>query len=183
MRKDRNDGGTGSGRRGVTFLEFVAALVIVALTAALVAPALFKLRTRNRKIVVRTEVAQLEKAWTRYFSEYRQWPTNTDDSVFAVTGTLARILGGEDIAGANTSKVVFMTFSNMDPETNPISPWASSNAYYYCRFDHDNDGIIRAGGVTNLYPDADIAKRVIVWTTNVFARPGDTNLIFGSWLR
>jgi len=184
MRKDTAETGYAPDRRGVAFLEFLAALLILALVVALVTPAYFRLRNRNRKLVVRTEVLQLEKAWDRYLAEYKQWPTNVDDGIFTITGRLARILGGEDMGGANTSKVVFMTFSNMDSRTNPISPWTSSNAYYYCRFDHDNDGIIRAGGVTNLYPEADMALRVIVWTTNIFAEPESTgtNTIVASWL-
>ena len=174
---------SGGSRGGFTFLESLAALVIIALAVLLLVPAFSIRQLRNKKLAVRTEVEQVKSAWEQYLDRYKQWPTNTDDSVFTITGRLARILSGEDIDGANTAKVSFMEFSNMDASTNPISPWAASNCFYYCRFDHDYDGIIRAGGVTNLYPAGDMPGRVIVWVTNIFAQPGDTNLIFASWLR
>ncbi|MBM4144576.1 MAG: hypothetical protein FJ225_13455 [Lentisphaerae bacterium] len=173
MRRTRSD----DRGNAFTFLEFIAALAIVLLLCVLLLPALRALDVHKKKMATLAETREIEGAWDRYLTRYRTWPTNTDDSAFAMTGRLSRILAGEDIDGANTAKVAFVQFSKLDAATNPVSPLAASNSYYYCRFDHDYDGVIRAGGVTNTYPDSDMTRRVIVWTA---VAPGDTNIV-ASW--
>jgi hypothetical protein len=160
----------------------MVAVGIVVLLVVLVLPALRTLKCHDRKMAARDEVRDIGRAWEKYLSEYKQWPTNTKDGVYALTGNLARILSGENAWSNNPAKTVFMTFSRMNAATNPISPWAESNAYYYCRFDHDYDQIIMAGGVTNSYPAIPLRCRVVVWATNLDVRSDASNCIVGSWL-
>ena len=173
-----------------TVLELLAVIAIILALAGLILPAVSKARTAARKTAARTEIKQIETAWTHYFAEYQAWPGNVDGTTcYPIAKDMANLLEGSNVwNNANPKRISFMHFTRINAVSNPISPWgnrqgASTDDSYFCRFDADYDNTIPAapaGGPTN-QPPGDVHRSVIVWTVNQDARTNDADYIIGSW--
>ena len=161
-------------------------VAILLLLAGLLLPVISRARTYARKMAAKTEVKQIETAWSQYLAEYQTWPSNY--CTCAITNEVLWILEGSNIGNANPKNISFMHFTRCDAAGNPVSPWgkataASSTNYYYCTFDADYDNIIPAAMPADALhqPTNAVNRSVIVWTINKDVQSSDPDYIIGSW--
>lgn len=172
---------------GITLIELIAVIAIIAMLAGIILPAVSKARRHAIKVAARTETKQIETAWRQYLAEYGAWPSNfMESSAYAVTGALARALGGEAAGTLNPRKIPFLNFARRDPDQNPVNPWAKPSStggknWFFCRFDTDYNGSLSGTGNPTNPPMSEMARQVIVWTLNPDAKDDDPDYIVGSW--
>jgi prepilin-type N-terminal cleavage/methylation domain-containing protein len=171
-------------RRAFTMIEILAVIAIILILAGLLLPAISRARNRALRVAAQTEVKQIETAWGQYFAEYQTWPSNIAGDTCALVGDVARLLEGDNVAGANPKMISFMHFTRVNAVSNPISPWGnrqdtSTADGYFCRFDTNYDNVIPGDAASQ--PPGDVRRSVIVWTTNRNARSTDPDYVIGSW--
>ena len=90
----------------------------------------------------------------------------------------------QDVDGQNRKHLVFSEFRRFDNDGNPVNPWgntmhASTDSYYYVKFDIDHDNVIAAD--TGQPPGEDVRRSVIVWTHDPETDPGSETRLIKSW--
>ena len=163
-------------------LELLVVMIIIAILAGLLFPAIRAVRRHTREVVAKTEVKSIETAWKQYYTQYKKWPTFAEETDIAITGEVARVLQGEYSSENNPRKLKFMEFSRFNSSADPVNPWwlaktASENYCYYVKFDTDYDGWLKVG----VPPTNMVRRSVIVWTINSDMSPGEDGYIIGSW--
>ena len=197
-------------KQAFTLIEMLIVIAIIGMLAALLLPAIARVRKHAKLATARAETRQLAAAWKQYYSAYERWPSpdliGDAEMPVRITEDLARILAGgsyvdSDGREQNPKRLRFMEFSHLNSDGIPVTPWADTSAggttedldYYYAMFDIDYDNTLKAddasgGDWPGSEPDAltnNVSKTVIVWTVNPDLEPGDADYdeyrIVGSW--
>lgn len=170
-------------RAGFTLLELLVVILIIAILATLLFPAVRIAQEMARKTKARGECKALATALELYFDEYRRWPPQTLTTVpdpeanpVLVNGDLAKMLQGDatpasPALAANPKKQAFMTFQRFADAacTQPVNPWwtdgaPTTNNWYYYKVDKNFDNVISVGASPP--PTVVLKRRVLVWTRN-----------------
>jgi prepilin-type N-terminal cleavage/methylation domain-containing protein len=179
-------------RRGSAFtmVEMLVVVAIIGVLVALLLPAVKMVQRKARVASARAEAKNIEAAWRQYLAEYDRWPTS---EAIRVNAAVAALLADGAASSANPKRLRFMQpFRRVNASGSPVTPWADrgkpdgstpTNYFYYTAFDHDYDTFIRTAypgcGVGSVLTNT-LQQRVIVWTFNPDAQPGDIAVI-GSW--
>ncbi len=175
-------------RRGITLIETLMVVAILAVLASLLLTGVVAARHRARLVVAQTEVRSLETAWKNYYATYTRWPSGTAEGVtYAIVGERAAALFGHAAGPDNPRQIVFTEFRRFaDPgRSEPVNPWwtpdlSATACYYYARFDTDGDHIIGAAE-DGEEPATNVFRRVIVWTRNPLLPPPGEGRVIRSW--
>ena len=191
-------------KQAFTLIEMLIVIAIIGVLAALLLPAITRVRKHAKLATARAETRQLAAAWKQYYSAYERWPSpdliGDAEMPVRITEDLARILAGGSYSDAgavppvpeqNPKRLRFMEFSHLSSDGIPVTPWADTSAggtigdldYYYAMFDIDYDNTLKAddasgGDWPGSEPDAltnNVSKTVIVWTVNPDIEPGDAD--------
>jgi prepilin-type N-terminal cleavage/methylation domain-containing protein len=184
---------------GFTLIELLVVIAIIVVLMGLLLVGVSAARSHARKVVAKTEVAHIAAAWRHYYSEYQRWPSFATDGIpVRIEGPVAEVLGGGVLGPDNPRRLRFCRFNRFNASSNPVSPWASTEAtdadtdedhYYYVMFDADFNNLIEASVSDPAFRawDAPLAEdledSLIVWTVNTDREgdPADYSYIIGSW--
>ncbi len=157
-----------------------------------------------RKTAARAELKSIEMAFKQYYAHYQNWPGSLGENASADSGDktidaeLAKILGGRYDGtrgrdnGGNPDKLVFIEFSLMNNDDEPLNPWGASGRYekekcrYHVAVDADGDNYVRfdpSGKDSSASSASAVRYRgsVIVWTHNPELSTGNEDYLIGSW--
>lgn len=94
-----------TGHRGFTLIELLTVVVIIAILAGLLFPAIKAAIAQAKAARARTMVQHIGAAFRSYFTEYSMWPTGSANNVvFDLTTNLFR----------NTASITFLDVSTKD---------------------------------------------------------------------
>ena len=184
MRTNQNPG---SG--GFTLIELLVVILIVAVLAGLLLPAIGAARNYTKKTTAKTEVSNIELAMKQYLTEYRVWPNrnalggiqNPESTAIAIKGAVAQLLQGDNSTGSNSKGLKFMQFNKMAADgITPVNPWCTpaelayppDNRLYWMKLDANYDNVINQGPPV---PSTSVSRPVIVWTFD------DKGNLIASW--
>lgn len=145
-------------RKGFSLIEILTVLVIIAVLAGMILPAISLVRTAGKKSASRATVNQLSLALRSYYEEYGKWPNDTDTTkapnakldpdeinglVQILSGINANLKSSAGSPSGNPRGIRFMEFKAADiflvsaGVTNIYDPW--QRPYQIC-LDGDEDG-------------------------------------------
>jgi prepilin-type N-terminal cleavage/methylation domain-containing protein len=104
-------------RAGFSLMELLVVIVIIGILVALLFPALLRARENARRTAARTEMWEIQKAWTVFYRTYGRLPAYTEMTTAAV-GLLAG-----DVTGYNPLGIKFMDFDRADFDHGMRDPW------------------------------------------------------------
>lgn len=187
-------------QRGFTLIELLVSIAIILILVGILIPTINVARNKAKKAMAFSEMKSLESAWREYLSTYRKPPTAISiglrpvlETWVEISGEVANLLKGQNIAGLNPQERTFMEFNRVDSDGDPITPWGSLTAsenrtspynlyYYYVKFDRNFDRKVRAGaGEPTDPPNADIGRDFIVWTYYPRIPSGEEGHVLRSW--
>jgi type II secretory pathway pseudopilin PulG len=105
---------------GFSLMELMVVIVVIMILVGLLLPALLSAREAARERRARTEVYELQKAWRMLAM------TTPDADLTAYTemnSQATRLLGGENLGGANPGGVAFMEFDAEELAEGFRDPW------------------------------------------------------------
>lgn len=100
-------------RFGFTLIELMVVVVVISVLVGLLVPAILKAKESAREKKARTEVFELQKAWSMYYQTYEDLPGYSE-----MNGTATSELGGN-----NPGNITFMEFTDEELATGFRDPW------------------------------------------------------------
>lgn len=122
-------------RKGFTLIEMLVVIAIISTLLALLYGALDRSRKFSKRVIVFTEMKNLEAAFRQYYSHYHRWPTNElattkisvsgtsgvtgDDTGFAINEVIGKLLRGVNESQAeanwrfNPEMIPFIEFARL----------------------------------------------------------------------
>ncbi len=184
---------------GFTLIELLVVIAIIIILAALLLPALGRVRDRAKLTKARQEVAQIDTALRGYLQEYRRpfgniagygnWPGNQNTVESTINGIqmesqVVEMLSGVNVNGANPLRLPFVSLppNALDAGGRFIDPWGNP---YKFMFDYNDNGVVEIAfsdfdGSTNL-----LGVPVAVWSRGPAASDrasdGGIGQIIRSW--
>jgi prepilin-type N-terminal cleavage/methylation domain-containing protein len=171
-------------QQGFTLIELLTVLTVIGVLAGMLLAGVSGARKKAEELQAKATISALTAALRQFHTEYGHWPKvqAAGEGEVVVDRNMVGMLTGSNILG-NTRSIVFQEFAPklIDKKTGSLlTPWArkfQDNAkekkyrHYYCVFDSNQDGTVKAGSATN-----QIRMAVAVWTTQ--AKP---DRMIGSW--
>jgi prepilin-type N-terminal cleavage/methylation domain-containing protein len=162
---------------GFTLIELLVVIVIIAVLAGLLFPAINGAQNQAKKVQAKNDLIQVVTAVNAFYTEYGKYPLATADTIYGPEGvsnadlfyTLRAVASGANASNAvNTRQIVFISPPNVKDQTQPksgiapvavtvngisipigslVDPWGTP---YNVKIDGDYNN-----QVTNPYPDTD----------------------------
>lgn len=124
---------------GMTLIEMLAVIVIIAVLLGMLFPAFNAVRTAARLAQANTEVNNLATAFKLYENEYGYWPTNV--SLFDIDANIVAILSGAS-STENPRKIRFYDFPpNRVTVAGFVDPFRGGKPYQVA-LNQDYSGVI-----------------------------------------
>ncbi len=135
--------------QGFTLMELLVVIAVLGLLMGLLMPALSGARYAAHKARVRSEVKQIETAWTAYYQDYRELPSGVSEMDAGAVG----ILHGD--SAPNTREFRYMEFDDDTLANGFKDKWGG---VYQVRLDDDGNGEVTVFGGSN------VLRSVAVWS-------------------
>jgi len=100
-------------RKGFTLVELMVVVAIIAVLVGLLMPAVLRARESARENKARTEIYELQRAWTIYYQHYGKLPGYSEMNAKATA----------DLGGGNSDGIVFMEFADDELKKGFLDPW------------------------------------------------------------
>ncbi|MBC8453659.1 prepilin-type N-terminal cleavage/methylation domain-containing protein [PVC group bacterium] len=161
-------------QKGFTLIELLVVLGVIIILSGLIMAGVMAVRERSQLMKTKVAVKSIERALIQYFYEYGEWPDpaamvdyspnyppETGETGLQVLSPGMRILGGEDIGGANSRHILFLTPPGSSTNTGYLDPWGNP---YKFMCDYDDNGTVHIEFSNNNGNTDLVGKGVAVWS-------------------
>lgn len=100
-------------KNGFTLIELMVVIVVISILVGLLIPAILKAKESAREKKARTEIFELQKAWSMYYQTYEKLPGYSEMNAAATS----------ELGGNNDRKIAFMEFTNEELANGFLDPW------------------------------------------------------------
>ena len=99
--------------KGFTLIELMVVVVVISILVGLLIPAILKAKESAREKKARTEIYELQKAWSMYYQTFEKLPGYSEMSPAATA----------ELGGNNPRKITFMEFTPDELSNGFQDPW------------------------------------------------------------
>jgi len=178
-------------RNAFTLIELLVVIIMIAILAGLLFPALIGTQNQARKVQAKNDLVQIVTAVNAFYTEYGKYPTTatTDATATYGPGGSTAENGGlfKELQGVsntlNTRQIVFINPPNAKDQTNPRSGIKTSTGGYYDPWgteyavamdaDYNNDINPNPYGNNNGAGPSPLLQGVIAWSLGTDTKLGN----------
>ena len=123
---------------GYTLVELLVVITIIGILVAILLPVIFGVIRSGQRKQAAAEITGLDSALRAYYSDVGHYPADTGEPGQAVTANLVSVLSGQDVAGQNPHRKLYLQFKSTSLDAGVfVDPWGKP---YWISTDTNLDG-------------------------------------------